>query len=606
MRLVFTLGGALLLALLASSADARKAKRKGRAAAVGAPATTGAAGVTAAEWLARAKVAQQAGDARAALGAFDQAAGAAGAADPAIAAKAHARAATLLLQLGQGGAAIERFEQSLQAKPDYTNARINLAHAHLQLQDHRQGLAAIRPVVAEHPEDDNGHRILGHLLLGIGDALGAQAAWRAALALAPADSTTWQALALSLFAEDTATAEAAEVAETAAASLAEPAAAGDREAQHMRRRFVALAAVARRRVAQWMHAAADAAALRAVLAAEEEAAREGRAAALPPALDAAFALVVPLPAAAARRLAWRVSRHHFPEPPRPPPATFWSFSSLSAQRRLRVGYIGAEFGDKPVGHLVSVRRSADHARTRCGRGGGAVGRFCPAPPGAAGGPRPRPIRNLPLPGWSHCRFVLPLIRFIPYLLLYSVALFLKRQCDPTLLPDRPVRHPAGATEECRCGRRRRALCRLGGGRHRAGAARRSRASQPHLTTASQRLRGDRLDVLVELLGWSVELQAPIASQPAPVILSFLSCARRLRRPSLALAPLLLAARWPPARGWRKRRRGGADTQRLGRRPSSVGWWPTAWWHRRSSPGSTASRSAPTTYNAFGVFSTILP
>jgi hypothetical protein len=30
---------------------------------------------------------------------------------------------------------------------------------------------------------------------------------------------------------------------------------------------------------------------------------------------------------------------------------------------------------------------------------------------------------------SHCRFVLPLIHFIPYPLTYSVPLFLKRQCD---------------------------------------------------------------------------------------------------------------------------------------------------------------------------------
>jgi hypothetical protein len=33
---------------------------------------------------------------------------------------------------------------------------------------------------------------------------------------------------------------------------------------------------------------------------------------------------------------------------------------------------------------------------------------------------------------SHCRFVPPLIRFIPYLLIYSVPLYLKRRCDRTL------------------------------------------------------------------------------------------------------------------------------------------------------------------------------
>jgi hypothetical protein len=33
---------------------------------------------------------------------------------------------------------------------------------------------------------------------------------------------------------------------------------------------------------------------------------------------------------------------------------------------------------------------------------------------------------------SRCRLVLPLIHFIPYSLIYSVPLFLKRQCDRTL------------------------------------------------------------------------------------------------------------------------------------------------------------------------------
>ena len=33
---------------------------------------------------------------------------------------------------------------------------------------------------------------------------------------------------------------------------------------------------------------------------------------------------------------------------------------------------------------------------------------------------------------SHCRFVLPLIHFVPYSLIYSVRLFLKQQCDRTL------------------------------------------------------------------------------------------------------------------------------------------------------------------------------
>jgi hypothetical protein len=39
---------------------------------------------------------------------------------------------------------------------------------------------------------------------------------------------------------------------------------------------------------------------------------------------------------------------------------------------------------------------------------------------------------------KHCRFVRPLVHFIPYLRTYSVPLFLKRQCDRTLgVPRRP-------------------------------------------------------------------------------------------------------------------------------------------------------------------------
>jgi hypothetical protein len=46
---------------------------------------------------------------------------------------------------------------------------------------------------------------------------------------------------------------------------------------------------------------------------------------------------------------------------------------------------------------------------------------------------------------SHCRFVLPRIRFIQDLLTYSVPLFLKRQCDGTLGLLRFVLAKAAAT-----------------------------------------------------------------------------------------------------------------------------------------------------------------
>jgi hypothetical protein len=56
--------------------------------------------------------------------------------------------------------------------------------------------------------------------------------------------------------------------------------------------------------------------------------------------------------------------------------------------------------------------------------------------GRGGGPRAR----------SHCRFALPLIRFIPYPRTYSVPLFLKRQCDRT--PGGPGGVPRRLGDRC--------------------------------------------------------------------------------------------------------------------------------------------------------------
>jgi hypothetical protein len=45
---------------------------------------------------------------------------------------------------------------------------------------------------------------------------------------------------------------------------------------------------------------------------------------------------------------------------------------------------------------------------------------------------------------SYCRFILPLIKFIPYSLTYSVPLFMKRQCDRILGRRLPERRRPGA------------------------------------------------------------------------------------------------------------------------------------------------------------------
>jgi hypothetical protein len=57
------------------------------------------------------------------------------------------------------------------------------------------------------------------------------------------------------------------------------------------------------------------------------------------------------------------------------------------------------------------------------------GGFRPPPPGAV---HPRPRDRGRRRARSHCRFVPPLIHFIPDLLRESVPLFLKRQCDRML------------------------------------------------------------------------------------------------------------------------------------------------------------------------------
>ena len=70
-----------------------------------------------------------------------------------------------------------------------------------------------------------------------------------------------------------------------------------------------------------------------------------------------------------------------------------------------------------------------------------------------------------------CRFVTPLIHFIPELLAYSVPLLLKRQCGRTLGGPRGARRGA------------------------AGGARRGRARLRHAAALRARARGDRLAAL---------------------------------------------------------------------------------------------------------------
>ena len=159
----------------------------------------------ASEQLQRGKQLAAQGDLRGALSFIDQAADSS---DAVVASKAHAKAGGLLLASGQGSAAVGRYEAAVALRPGYTNARINLAHCHLQLGQITAGLTVINALVHDEPEQPHGHRIRGHLLEAQGrDPRAAQAAFRAALARSPEDLDSAQSLALSLFKMETSTRE---------------------------------------------------------------------------------------------------------------------------------------------------------------------------------------------------------------------------------------------------------------------------------------------------------------------------------------------------------------------------------------------------------------
>lgn len=93
--------------------------------------------------LKQGKKAQQMGDGAGAMSYFDktvQVAVAAG--DGASAARAHGAAGRMLLSVGQGEQAVERFGQAVAADPTYSAGYLNLAHAHLTNGDHRRGQSA--------------------------------------------------------------------------------------------------------------------------------------------------------------------------------------------------------------------------------------------------------------------------------------------------------------------------------------------------------------------------------------------------------------------------------------------------------------------------------
>lgn len=377
----------LTLAALTWPAQARRSTKKKAAPP---PPPKGPQSASANALLKQGKDAQRQGDGARAMGHFDQAAQAAESdGDKGTAARAHGAAGRLLLSVNQGEQAVERLGMAVAMDPSYSAGHLNLAHAHLTNGDHRRGLRVVLRFLDTAPTNADAHRIHGHLLAATGDSAAAEKAWRTALRHKPGDSESAQALALSLFGATTASAEAAAATRVAAGLLYDATLAALEKSGHdldalfggggngalsratleqleatwnpalplrrSYRRMFALSCVAARRVANWADAEGQTRRLQALL--QEERDDSGAAASGPPSLDPAFALVVPLSGAETVALS-RDAVTFFHKDAIAAPATR---RQPPERRPLRICYIGSEFGDKPVGHLLVALVSATNA-----------------------------------------------------------------------------------------------------------------------------------------------------------------------------------------------------------------------------------------------------
>ena len=350
--------------------------------------------------------------------------------------------------------------------------------------------------MASSPDNADGHRILGHLLAATGDTSGAEDAWRAALTAKPDDLESSQALALSLFGAPAASAEAASATASAAAKLLRATAAAltaggidlDSEqwagwerrlsaaslrqlealrspALELRRQYrrqFALSCVAARRVASWADADDQTRRLETLLL--EEAEDPGAPTSGPPSLDPAFALVVPLAPRATVDLSRASIRFFHPEASAAPPPERPRSKRTDEGQRLKVGYIGSEFGDKPVGHLLHAIISATDDDSAVGGG----------------------------------------LESFVYQLAAEPALPSLQE----LVGERRMRHMPLSAQEAGASNAN-SKGRGGGGR---------------VAQIEEVMATDGLDVVVDMLGWSTELQATIAKRGhgAALTLSMLS------------------------------------------------------------------------------------
>jgi tetratricopeptide (TPR) repeat protein len=113
----------------------------------------------------------------------------------------HSQVADLHFQRGvvhfhvqEWAGAADEFRRAIELKPDFRDARYNLAQTQIKLGDHETALATLREAVRVRPNDAVAFAVLGKLLLDRGDRDAARDALETAARLAPQDAAIRQSL----------------------------------------------------------------------------------------------------------------------------------------------------------------------------------------------------------------------------------------------------------------------------------------------------------------------------------------------------------------------------------------------------------------------------
>jgi len=99
-------------------------------------------------------------------------------------------------QAGRLEDAAAAFEAALARDPDFREARENLAGMYCAMGRFQQGIFHYREALARHPEDADTHALLGQACAQQGDLASAEAAWLAAIRIAPAHRGAREGLAI--------------------------------------------------------------------------------------------------------------------------------------------------------------------------------------------------------------------------------------------------------------------------------------------------------------------------------------------------------------------------------------------------------------------------